>query len=118
VVEVFTVDGVVHIALDGKIVKRHDAVHNPRAGEGPRCGASGHQCPARPDAGLVQWTSMKDDRIVTAAELEAMSPNERADLLNSRVVTDLSTVDPEFLARVRAKGRALLEARGILKPSD
>ncbi len=27
--EVFTVDGVVHIALDGKIVKRHDARHTP-----------------------------------------------------------------------------------------
>lgn len=26
-VEVFTLNGVVHIALDGKIVKRHDAAH-------------------------------------------------------------------------------------------
>lgn len=28
-VEVFAVDAVVHIALDGKIVKRHDARHTP-----------------------------------------------------------------------------------------
>ena len=28
-VEVFTVNGVVHIALDSKIVKRHDAAHTP-----------------------------------------------------------------------------------------
>lgn len=61
---------------------------------------------------------MKDDRIVTAAELEAMTPDERARVFNERVVTDLSAVDPEFLARVRAKGRALLEAHGALKPSD
>jgi hypothetical protein len=33
VVEVFTVDGVVHIALDGKIVKRHDATHTPEQEE-------------------------------------------------------------------------------------
>jgi hypothetical protein len=61
---------------------------------------------------------MKDDRIVTAAELEAMTPNERARVFNDRVVTDLSTLDPAFVARVRAKGRALLEARGVLKPSE
>jgi hypothetical protein len=33
VVEVFTVEGVVHIALDGKIVKRHDAAHTPQQEE-------------------------------------------------------------------------------------
>jgi hypothetical protein len=33
VVEVFTVDGVLHIALDGKIVKRHDARHTPEQEE-------------------------------------------------------------------------------------
>lgn len=32
-VEVFTVDAVVHIALDGKIVKRHDARHTPEQEE-------------------------------------------------------------------------------------
>lgn len=55
---------------------------------------------------------------MTASELEAMTPNERAQVFNERVVTDLSTVDPEFLARVRAKGRVLLEAHGALKPSE
>jgi hypothetical protein len=33
VVEVFTVDGVVHIALDGKIVKRHASRHTPEQEE-------------------------------------------------------------------------------------
>ena len=61
---------------------------------------------------------MKDDRIITAAELAAMTPDERARVFNERVVTDLSTLDPEFAARVRAKGRALLEANGALKPSE
>jgi len=32
-VEVFTVKGVVHIALDGKIVKRHEARHTPEQEE-------------------------------------------------------------------------------------
>jgi hypothetical protein len=33
VVEAFTVEGVVHIALDGRIVKHHDAVHTPEQEE-------------------------------------------------------------------------------------
>ena len=55
-----------------------------------------------------------DDRIWTAAELERLTPDERQRLLNERVVTDLSEVPPEFLAKVRAKGRALLEERGLV----
>jgi hypothetical protein len=55
-----------------------------------------------------------DDRIWTAAELEELEPNEHRRLFNERVVTDLSEVSPEFLARARTAGRALLEARGVL----
>jgi hypothetical protein len=55
-----------------------------------------------------------DDRIWTAAELERLTPDERQRLLNERVVNDLSKVPPEFLAKVRAKGRALLEERGLV----
>lgn len=54
---------------------------------------------------------MADERIVTAAELELMTPDERHRLFNERVITDLSQVDPEFLAQVRAKARALHEER-------
>lgn len=57
---------------------------------------------------------MAADRIWTAAELEKMSPDERQRLLNERVITDLAQVSPEFLARVRAEGRALLEERGVI----
>ena len=52
-----------------------------------------------------------DAEIRKAAEVELLTPDERQRLLNERVVTDLSTVSPEFLARVRQKGRALLESR-------
>lgn len=57
---------------------------------------------------------MADDRVWTAAELEKMTPQQRQQLFDERVVIDLSTLDPEFLARVRAKGRALLEERGLI----
>lgn len=59
---------------------------------------------------------MPDDKVWTAAELEKLTPDERQRLLNERVITDLSQVSPEFLARVRTKGRALLEERGIISP--
>ena len=57
---------------------------------------------------------MSDDRIWTAAELELLTPDERQQLLNERVVTELSELDPEFVARVRARGRHLLEERGLI----
>lgn len=56
---------------------------------------------------------MADDRTWTADELEQLTPDERHRLLNERVVTDLADVSPEFLARARSKGRALLEAREV-----
>ena len=59
---------------------------------------------------------MSDERIWTAAELERLTPEERQRLLDERVITDLSELSPEFVAKVRAKGRALLEARGIIAP--
>ncbi len=49
----------------------------------------------------------------TVQEVELMTPNERAQLVNDSFITDLSQVDPAFLARAREKGRALMEARGL-----
>ena len=57
---------------------------------------------------------MADEKLWTAAELETMTPEERKRLFAERVVTDLSQVPPEFLAEVRAKGRALLEEHGAI----
>jgi hypothetical protein len=57
---------------------------------------------------------MTDDRIWTAAELERLTPDERDRIVKEGMSTDLSCVAPAFLARARAKGRALLEARGVI----
>lgn len=57
---------------------------------------------------------MADEKLWTAAELEALTPEERECLFAERVVKDLSQVSPEFLAKVRAKGRALLEEHGVI----
>lgn len=57
---------------------------------------------------------MADERIWTAAELELLSPDERDRIVKEGIVTDLSEVPPEFVARVRAKGRALLEEHGVI----
>jgi hypothetical protein len=62
--------------------------------------------------------SMAEDHIWTAAELERMTPEEQQRLFDEAVVKDLSQVDPEFLERVRAHGRALLEERGLIAPRD
>lgn len=42
---------------------------------------------------------------VTLEQYKRMSPDERLDLLKKRTVTDLSTVDPDFLARANADAR-------------
>lgn len=60
--------------------------------------------------------SMPDDRVWTAAELERLTSEDRQRLLDERVITDLSQVPPEFLARFRATGRVLLEERGVISP--
>ncbi len=57
---------------------------------------------------------MPDDKIWTAAELEQMTPDERQRLFDERVVTDVSALDPELLERFRARGRAILEERGLV----
>jgi hypothetical protein len=57
---------------------------------------------------------MADERVWTAAELEMLTPDERHRVVQEGFVTDLASVSPELLARARAKGRALLEERGII----
>ena len=42
-------------------------------------------------------------KVVTAAELEKMTPAEQQALFERSVVTDLSQVPPEFLNRVRRR---------------
>ena len=57
---------------------------------------------------------MADDRVWTADELERLAPDERDRMVKDGTVTDLSQVPADFLARARAKGRALLEERGVI----
>jgi hypothetical protein len=57
---------------------------------------------------------MADDRIWTAAELELLTPDERHRVVAEGFVTDLSTLPPEFVARIRETGRRLLEERGVI----
>ena len=59
---------------------------------------------------------MPDDHLWTAEELEQLTPNERDRVVKEGFVTDLSELPPEFVARARAKGRALLEELGVIEP--
>jgi len=50
-------------------------------------------------------------KVVTAAELEAMSPEQRRAHFEASIVWDLSTLPPEYLARVRADAKDLIAGR-------
>lgn len=54
---------------------------------------------------------MAADPILTVEELQRMTPQERLELLKERSVTDLTTVDPAFLARATADVSRVLETR-------
>ena len=74
---------------------------------------------ARPSRPMVAYDArVSADKVWTADEIERMAPDERYRLFNERVVTDLSTLPPDFVAKVRAKGRAHLAERGIIHPES
>jgi hypothetical protein len=50
-------------------------------------------------------------KLITAEELEAMSPDERAAAVNERIVTDLDELPAEFRAQVVATAEQLAAAR-------
>ena len=52
-----------------------------------------------------------NDRIVTAADLERMTPQERADVIDASVVTDWNDVPESFRAKIDANARHLGEQR-------
>lgn len=51
-----------------------------------------------------------------AEELEKLPLEERQRLAAESIVSDLSEVDPKFIARARRRGRELLAERGIDLP--
>lgn len=57
---------------------------------------------------------MTTRRFWTAAEMELMSPDERARLVRQGMRTSLDDLDPEFRARVDAKSRRLAQECGLL----
>lgn len=70
------------------------------------------------DGREVYARDMAQDRVWTAAELEQMTPDERAALIRERVVTNVDQVDAGLVERARSQGRDLLEARGALEASQ
>ena len=58
------------------------------------------------------------DRIWTAAEMELMSPDERARIVEAGFRDSLDDLSPEFRARVEAKSRRLVDELGLLDPEQ
>lgn len=51
-------------------------------------------------------TAMPEGKIWTTDELLAMTPNERHDVVNAGIVTDVRAVPPDLLERARSDIRA------------
>ena len=49
-------------------------------------------------------------KLWTAAEMETLSRDEQQAIFDESIVTDLSEVPPEFLAKIRADAQGLVEA--------
>ena len=59
----------------------------------------------------VAWPGMaRDPEVLTAAELERLSPDARDAAIRERMVTDPDQADPSLLEWARTQSRALLEA--------
>jgi len=54
---------------------------------------------------------MTERKLITAQELEAMSPDERATVINGRIVTNIDELPAEFRAKVMATGLQVAAAR-------
>jgi hypothetical protein len=49
-------------------------------------------------------------RIITPAEMDKMTPQERADAVTAGIVRDLGALDPAFRARVEERARTIAES--------
>lgn len=61
---------------------------------------------------------MDDKPLRTIEELEKLPLAERHRIIDESIVTDLLTLSPEFVARIRRRGRELLADRGIALPPE
>lgn len=57
---------------------------------------------------------MDANRVWSAAEMELMTPDQRARVVEEGFRDSLDDLDPAFQARVEAKSRRLVEERGLL----
>lgn len=57
---------------------------------------------------------MASEPVITAAEMELMSPDERARIVLESERSSLDGLDPEFRARVEAKARRIAAEHGLL----
>jgi len=60
---------------------------------------------------------MGKEPIVKAEELEQLSHDERAQLVNESLHDSLDDLDPAFRARINERGRQILEDREVLDPN-
>ena len=51
--------------------------------------------------------------VITAAEMDAMTPARRQAVFDASIVTDLDTLPEEFLARLRAEAGELIARRDV-----
>lgn len=58
---------------------------------------------------------MGDRKIWKAEELEKLTPDQRAKLIDEAIVTDLTTLKPELVERIRAQGRKIAEDHGLIE---
>lgn len=56
---------------------------------------------------------MKKKRVVTAAEMELMTPDERAQIVREGELNSLDDLEPAFRERVEAKSRRIVENYGL-----
>lgn len=56
--------------------------------------------------------------VITAAEMDAMTPQQRRAAFRSRVVRDLSELPEEYVARLRATAQAHLAEREAAQPGE
>ena len=57
---------------------------------------------------------MSPQKVWSAAEMELMSPDERARIVRSGMHLTLADLSPEFRARVEATSRRIAEEHGLL----
>jgi hypothetical protein len=87
----------------------YQRTHHERLSAAPTIGIRSERVDQGHRATLVFVSS--DRQLVTAEQLDAMSPNERAAVLTEHLVTDLAELPEAFRERVLATGRRLATER-------